>query len=169
MTRALGFAITMLCLFDVASASAQSRLKIEDSAQVFFERVVIKVPPPYQYVQKPHPPVAGFYAWRMSFAGQSNLTVVLRTDSALRTSSTHEVVRASTLRRCPADARSVLDCTAPLLGSARVGRDAIIIEITDPDFMTLVRQRHPDAIVRHVFEPGGRFRVNHIGLRYRYR
>ena len=143
-------------------------MKVEDTAQVYFERILVTFPVPYLHVRKPDPPVPGFYAWRLSFGGQRDLTVVLRADTVLRSSDSRAVVRASSLRRCPANAKSVLDCVTPMVATARVSGNEIILEITEPAFVALVRERQPHAIVRHIFEPGGRFRVNHIGIRYRW-
>ena len=143
-------------------------MKVEDTAQVYFERILVTFPVPYLHVRRPDPPVPGFYAWRLSFGGQRDLTVVLRADTVLRSSDSRAVVRASSLRRCPANAKSVLDCVTPMVATARVSGNEIILEITEPAFVALVRERQPHAIVRHIFEPGGRFRVNHIGIRYRW-
>lgn len=166
-TCLLLFAIPVLCMSDVTTIAAQPLTSIDKKADVFREQIDVTFPLPYLDVRKPEPPVVGFYAWRVSFGGAADLTVVLRADTALRTSSSWAVVRASSLRRCPPNATSVMDCTAPIRGRARVGADAIIVEITDPDFVKLVRQRGPEVLVRHVFEPGGRFRVDHIGMRYK--
>ena len=142
-------------------------MPLDRKAEVFRESIEVVFPLPYLNVRKPEPPVAGFYAWRVSFGGQADLTVVLRADTALRSSSNRTVVGASSLRRCPTDATSVLDCTAPLRGHARVGMDVITLEITDPAFVALVRKRQLSVLVRQVFEPGGRFRVDHVGILYR--
>ena len=166
--KTIGLVIALLCMFDTSTCEAQAELKVEDTAQVYFERILVTFPVPYLHVRKPDPPVPGFYAWRLSFGGQRDLTVVLRADTVLRSSDSRTVVRASSLRRCPANAESVLDCITPMAGTARVSGNDIILEITEPAFVALVRERQPHAIVRHIFEPGGRFRVNHIGIRYRW-
>lgn len=159
--------VLALSMIAADRAAAQPMQPVDDKAEVFRDQIFVAFPLPYLHVKRPDPPVAGFYAWRASFGGEADMTVVLRADTALRSSSNRAVVRASSLRRCPADAKSVMDCTLPLRGNARAGIDVITLQITDPDFVALVRQRHPEAIVRHAIEPGGRFRVDHIGIRYR--
>jgi hypothetical protein len=103
--------ILLLSISGAATSEAQYELKVEDTAQVYFERILVTF---------------------------------------------------------PTNAKSVLDCITPMGATARVSGNEIILEITDPAFVALIRERQPHAIVRHIFEPGGRFRVNHIGIRYRW-
>jgi hypothetical protein len=67
----------------------------------------------------------------------------------------------------PAHVQWVLECTVPAKGSARIGANVLVLEITEPQIVSLVRSRRPGVLVRQAFYPGGRFFSDHVSIRYR--
>ncbi len=136
------------------------------SAEVHQKRIVVRLPLPYMHETFPNPPISGYYAWKISFGGDAEATVVLRTDSAVRALSVNDVMKETSLYLCPPNATSVLACTQKAAGTARAKRDLIEVEVADLSVVTRVREKRPDSILRQTFEPGGQYRVDYIQIRY---
>lgn len=149
------------------SAAAQPVPQYLEKAVVTYGRIEVKLPPAYLLVRWPEPPVRGYYAWKVTFGDDSASTVVLRTDSAIAAKSSRDVVRASALYRCPLRDTPVLECVERIQGAGRAGQSAVMLDITELAFVSRVRSHKPEVILRQMFEPGGRFRVDHVGTTYK--
>lgn len=147
-------------------ADAQASSKQYDVGPiVFIDRIEAVFPGPYFLAQKPNPPIRGFYAWKLVF-GERDVTVVFRTDSAIASSENSRIVRSGALYRCALPEQPMLECVAKIGGFARAGDNSITLEITDTGVVRLVRQIRPPIVTRQWFEPGGRFRVDQLMVRY---
>ena len=135
--------------------------------EVFRERIVVPLPLPYLSEKRPNPSVNGYYVYKVVFGSDDESTIVYRTNEPLRATTDRQVLRASSFWLCPKGVAWALKCDIPVKGSARIGADALILEITEPSVVKRVRSRSPDIAIRQVFHPGGRFRVDHVNIRYR--
>lgn len=173
-----GIIVVMIAL-SAAAESSHAQLRVQglydpgvavpryDSySEVFREHIEVVLPPSYLRVRRPSPPVRGFYAWKFSFGRTPVATFVFRTDSAVAVSNDRAVIRASALYMCQSSDQWVLECTIPVRANARLGNDGIIVDITDPDVVSKIRKAKPGILLRQLFEPGGRFRVDETGLKY---
>ncbi len=163
--RLYGLATMLVC----STLHAQPKVAYEENAVVFRNMIELKVSPPYLMTPWPNPPVAGFFAWKISFGNDSLSTVVFRTDSAVTVKNTGEALRASNFYRCPSSSSVILDCVDKLKGSVRsvFGGGALVVQITDSAFVRRVREVGARVYVRELIEPGGRFHIDHIGVTYR--
>lgn len=134
---------------------------------VYREHIEVVLPPTYLLVRRPMPPVRGFYAWKFTFGRNAVATLVFRTDSAVVATTDAAVLRASSLYLCRDSEQWMLSCTVPVRGKARRGNGGVVIDITDPLIVERVRTSKPSLLLRELFEPGGRFRVDETGVKYR--
>lgn len=153
--------------FATIPLAAQPVAAYVEKATVTYSRIEVKLPAPYLLTLWPSPPDKGFYAWKVTFGNDSSATIVFRTDSAIAASNARDVLRASAFFRCPTRDTAVLECVERIQGRARAAQSVVTIEITEPAFVARIRERKPAVLLRQMFEPGGRFRVDHIGATYK--
>lgn len=134
---------------------------------VFREHVEVVLPPTYLLVRRPDPPLRGFYVWKFSFAGNPGVSFVFRADSALSASDDRTVVRASALYECRSSEQWALDCKTPVRATARTGSGGVVIDIKEPSVVARIRAAQATVLQRRLIEPGGRFRVDETGIKYR--
>lgn len=146
----------------------------QDSASVVVEhdRVQIAVGRPLLRVNVPKSEQAGYYSWRFDVLSDSTARVVLASivlaaDSAMRSANARDIVNGSALRRCaePRDFSS-RRCTMALNDSARVDGDSLRVTIRDSSIVALMWATRPRTVTSSVFQPGGRFRVDQMGVRF---
>lgn len=146
----------------VASASRASAQPIrrasDEPAWVEKNRIVIFLPLPYAEMKAPEPPVAGYFVWRITVETLQPFSVVVMSDTALRTSRSADVLRASTVRLC-ADptVESARACTLPTSASMEIAGDHFRIILRDAALVARVRRERPAMYWRYVVEPGGRY------------
>ena len=164
-----------LMVFVANSAQAQLRAQgvyrgsvpireYDRETKVFREHVVVNLPPSYLGLPRPSEPVVGYYAWKLSFNGNSPLTFVLRTDSALAAKDDQTVLRAARLYLCRDSEQWLLECDTPVRATARRSREHIELDIQDPSLASRLRAGKPTLLFRQLIEPGGRFRVDEVGV-----
>ncbi len=132
---------------------------------MFREHVEVILPPTYLLVPRPKPPVRGYYGWKFTFNGTPTITLVFRPDSALSAKSEQQVVRASRLYACTDATEPILSCKKRVAAKAYVTGDKVIVDITDRDMVGRIRDSRPTVLMRQLFEPGGRFRVDETGVK----
>lgn len=133
---------------------------------VYREHIEVMLPPTYILVQRPKPPVNGYYGWKFTFGRNSLLTLVFRPDTALSATSDSDVLRESSLFLCRNREQWILSCTTPVRAKARRGGGGIIVDISDTAIVARVIGAKPSVLLRELFEPGGRFRVDETGIKY---
>jgi hypothetical protein len=138
----------------------------DGESHVYREHIEVLLPPTYLRVKRPNPATVGYFAWKFSFGTDQPLTVVFRADTALRVNEDRAILRASRLYLCDSVEQWVLDCTRPISGRAYLSRGGVVIEIREPSLISTIRDRAPTTLVRQLFEPGGRFRVDETGIKY---
>lgn len=138
----------------------------DSETRVFREHIEVVLPPTYLRVRHPDPPVRGYYAWKFSFGRNAIVTLVFRTDTALLASDDKSVLRASKLYLCRDSNQWLLDCTIPVRATSRTGSGGIVVDITEPQIVARIRETRPGVLMRQLIEPGGRFRVDEIGIEY---
>lgn len=127
---------------------------------------IVRFPPPHFLLDKPVPPIVGYYGWKISFDGET-LTVVLRPDSAMSTSNHQRAVSTSTLYLCATPATPIMECQTALSGRARLTAQVLELEINELSFINRLRNARPNWATRQSFEPGGHFRVDRLPIKYR--
>lgn len=132
--------------------------------EVWRERIRVMLLPTYFGMRRPEPPIRGFYAWKMTFDGATPVTLVLRPDSAMAATDDRAVLRASRLYRCQDADQPVLECDVPVRATARRAREHIELTIEDGALAATLRAGRPTILYRQLFEPGGRFRVDEVGV-----
>lgn len=132
--------------------------------KVFREHIVVILPPSYLGVARPTEPVPGYYAWKLTFNGASPLTFALRSDSAVTAPNDQVVLRTTRLYLCRDAEQWLLDCTTPVRATARRSREHIELDILDPALASKLRAGKPTILYRQLIEPGGRFRVDEVGV-----
>lgn len=109
----------------------------------------------------------GYYAWRVSVNAPEPFTLVLMSDTAMRSTNLREILRASTLRMCPSAAPdSLLDCTIPIRARTDLRTDEFSLIISDKDFVNRIRRERPQLYTRSRIEPRGRIQVATKAWRY---
>lgn len=171
--RSVASAIGIACL--ASAAQAQPRIAdvywrtvpvadYDRETKVFIDHAVVVLPPTHIGVARPAQPLAGMYAWRMTFVGTRSVTLVLRPDSTLAVNDDRMVLRNSKVFRCRNDAQWMWECKEPVMASARRMRDHIELRITDPAVSKEIRAAKPNVLLRQLVEPGGRFLVDETGV-----
>lgn len=174
-TAASGSTLTGIALVGgiVTSLFAEAA-DAQDSASVVVEkdRVQITLGRPLLSVRVPKSEQAGYYRWRFDVLSDSTTravlaSIVLAADSAMRSANPRDIVRGSTLRRCaePGDVSS-RRCTIVLNDSARVDGESLRVVIRDSFIVALMWANRPRTVTGSVFQPGGRFRVDQMGVRF---
>jgi hypothetical protein len=152
----------------VGAAHGQPITQLDVTADVFRDHMIVRLPKPYLDVKKPDPPIEGYFAWKLSAEGTHSFAVVFRTDSAIRTTDVGEVLKHTRLYLCPTISSTVLECTTPITSTARSTTVNVIeLDITEASVVERIRAGKPAILLRQTLEPAGRFRVDHIGFRYR--
>jgi hypothetical protein len=179
MNRSLAYSVTVL-LFAVTPLSAgDAQLRprgiyhdglavpgYDAESHVYREHIEVLLPPTYLLVKRPKPAVVGYFAWKFSFGTEAQVTLVFRSNTALRVNDERAVLRASKLYLCDSYDQWILDCTRPISGRASLARGGVVIDIREPALVSAIRSRAPTTLVRQLFEPGGRFRVDETGIKY---
>ncbi|MGV3711105.1 MAG: hypothetical protein ACO1Q7_19945 [Gemmatimonas sp.] len=151
-------------------AGAQSeRIAAQETNQVTVDndRVEIALVQPKLRIRQNRSLQNGFYAWRIDLRTKDGSAIAIAADTAMRTDNIRDIVRGSTLRRCP-DAHdfSSLRCSTRLADSVSVRNDVVRIVLRDSSLVRLIRADRPPAVWASVFEPNGRFRVDRIRVRF---
>lgn len=158
----------------IAASVFAHAVAAQDSASVVVEkdRVQITMGRPLLRVRVPKSEQAGYYSWRFDVLADSTArvalaSIVLAADSAMRSANPRDIVNGSTLRRCaePRDFSS-RRCTLVLHDSARVDGDSLRVVIRDSTLVALMWVTRPRTVTSSVFQPGGRFRVDQMGVRF---
>lgn len=174
MCRIVGAALALVvvapCTVDAqirTSGLYHPRISVPDhdrETEVWRERIRVMLVPTYVGMRRPEPPVRGFYAWKMTFDGATPVTLVLRPDSAMAAVDERAVLRASRLYRCQDADQPVLECDVPVRATARRAREHLELTIEDGALAATLRAGRPTILYRQLFEPGGRFRVDEVGV-----
>ena len=165
--RTVGFGL-LGCLLWSPSVSAQVLDSwIEGVAAVEKARIVISVPLPYDGTRRPAEPVPGYFVWRFTVATLQPFSLVVTSDTALRSNVPDQIVRASSVRLC-ADPLvvSALACTSPVDASLVVASNHFRVVIKEPELLARVRRDGPAWYTRYVVVPGGRFLATYHRFRY---
>lgn len=134
-----------------------ARPDVGDSVIVGRNRIHISVPRPIIGPRSSVPNVVGFYTWKLEVPGARGFSIVLASDTALRTTAVSSIAPALTLRLCPTpNSVSVRDCTIPLTAQVHFSSNAIRAVITDSALVTRIRQERPLLFLRTSIEPRGR-------------
>lgn len=143
---------------NVAQAAAQDAMV--NAAVVENSRIRITIPRPLASKRRSTEPPVGYYAWQISTPEPGAFTLVLIADSAMRSTSLNDILRASTLRLCPVVMPvSVLECVALIRAKAETYRDGIRVTIEDKDFIARIRRERPMFCSLSAIEPGGRIQM----------
>ncbi len=143
---------------NAAQVAAQDALV--NAAIVENSRIRIAIPRPPASKRRTSEPPVGFYAWQISVPEPTPFTLVLIADSAMRSTSLNDILRASTLRLCPVVMPvSVLECVALIRAKAETFRDGIRVTIEDKDFIARIRRERPMFCSLSAIEPGGRIQM----------
>lgn len=169
--------LTLLIHIPVGSAPAQLRPRgiyldgvaipgYDAESHVYREHIEVLLPPTYLLAKRPDPAVVGFFAWKFSFGTNSPVTFVFRADTALRVNDERAILRASRLFLCEAPEQWILTCNIPIAAKATMAHGGVVIDIRAPEIVSAIRASAPTVLVRQLFEPGGRFRVDETGIKY---
>ncbi|MEP6832609.1 MAG: hypothetical protein ABJB74_04405 [Gemmatimonas sp.] len=154
----------------VVTASLSPRVaKAQDTSLVVVEkqRIEITMIPPKLRIRQTRSSMIGFYSWRVDLKTADGMSVVLVSDTVMRTDNIRDIARGSTLRRCT-DGKdfSSLRCKTVMTDSVTVHGDELRIVIRDPAMVALVRKERPSTMWGSTFEPNGRFRVDRLTVEY---
>lgn len=161
--------IWLVYLSIVAAFVSAPNLAAQDTSLVVVEkdRMEITMIPPKLRIRQPRPAQVGFYAWRLDLKTSDGLTIVLASDTVMRTDNIRDIVRGSTLRRCPTEKDfSSLRCKTVMTDSVSMRGDALRIVVRDSAIVTQVRKDRPPTMWGSAFEPNGRFRVDRLTVDY---
>lgn len=143
---------------NAAQVAAQEALA--NAAVVENSRIRLVIPRPLPSRRRPSEPSVGHYAWQISVPEPAAFTLVLLADSAMRSTSLSDILRASTLRLCPTVMPgSLLECVTPIRAKVETYRDGIRVTIEDKDFVARVRRERPVFCALSAIEPGGRIQM----------
>lgn len=155
--------LSAVCVF--AACLSAPTLTAQDTSLVIVEkdRVEITMIPPKLRIRPPRVAQVGFYSWRLDLMTADGLSIVLASDTLMRTDNIRDIVRGSTLRRC-ADGKdfSSLRCQTVMTDSVSVRGDELRIVIRNPAIVATVRKDRPLTMWGSTFEPNGRFRVDRL-------
>lgn len=176
LPRGVAFAAGLMILGGADPAHAQLRAtgvylpgvavpSYDMETVVFRDHVEVILPPTYLLVPRPKPSLRGYYGWKFTFNGAPAITLVLRPDSAVSARSDEEVVRVSRLYVCTDATQNIMACTTRVASKAHVGGDRVRVDIVDPSLVGRIRESKPTVLMRQLFEPGGRFRVDETGVK----
>ena len=144
-------------------------LAAQDTSIVVVEkdRVEITMIPPKLRIRQSRSALVGLYAWRIDLKTSDGLSIVIASDTVMRTDNLRDIVRGSTLRRCPPEADfSSQRCTTVMTDSVRMLGDAVRIVVRDTGIVAQVRKDRPVTMWGSTFEPNGRFRVDRLAVDY---
>ena len=151
-------------------AQANPYITTETQAEVYKDHIRIYFPLPFERIDKPSKPFAGFYAWMFSVESPHGFSIVVTADTALRTSDLKEIMKHSTLRLCseitPTNVRT---CHLPVKGTFTEQGSWLNVEITDTALVSRVTLDRPQNYWRYLYEPNGRFRIDRKFFSYRDR
>jgi len=143
----------------VPRAQAQRVLRTsEEPASVEKDKITFFLPLPYDRMKAPETPVIGYYVWRIIVETLRPFSIVVTSDTALRTDKSRDVLRATSVRLC-ADpvVESARECRAPISAKMEVEFDHFRVIIRDAELVARVRRERPESYARYVVEPGGRY------------
>ena len=130
----------------------------EAPAPVDKSRITFFLPLPYDLLKVPQAPVVGYFVWRITVETAQPFSIVVTSDTALRSNKAGELLRATSVRLC-ADplVESAHECNAPVSAVMEVADDHFRITIRDADLVARVRRERPPLYWRYVIEPRGRY------------
>ena len=108
------------------------------------------------------PPTAGYWAWRFSTGGEEPVSVVLMSNTILRTGRVSDVVKASSLRLCPTAQTSSLSCERRIRGRIELSDTTLFIVVEEPEIVARVNRTRPSYLWRQVIQPEGRVAVTRL-------
>jgi len=166
LTKPRGFVMRCVsCVGAIATLASAPALAAQDTSLVVVEKVrlVVTMIPPKLRIRQPRLAQVGFYSWRLDLKTADGLSIVLASDTVMRTDNIRDIVRGSTLRRC-SDGKdfSSLRCRTPMTDSVSVRDDELRIVIRDSTIVAMVRKERPRTMWGSTFEPNGRFRVDRL-------
>lgn len=151
------------------AAPAPEVLAAQDTSLVVVgkDRIEITMIQPKLRVRQTRGSLVGFYSWRIDLKTTDGGSIVIASDTVMRTDNIRDIVRGSTLRRC-ADERdfSSQRCTTVLRDSVSVRDDVVRIVLRDSAIVARVRKDRPVTMWGSAFEPNGRFRVDRLSVEY---
>ena len=157
--------ISLACWCAIAASTVAPALSAQDTSLVVVEkdRVEITMIPPKLRIRQPRVSQIGFYSWRLDLKTADGLSIVLASDTLMRTDNVRDIGRGSTLRRC-ADGKdfSSLRCRTVMTDSVSMRGDKLRIVIRDSAIVAMVRKDRPSTMWGSTFEPNGRFRVDRL-------
>lgn len=165
--RLMGAAVALLT---AAPALAKAQLGVKpvlDATVVEENAVTFSFPLPYAPVKPPNPPIAGFYAWRITTVGDSAISMVLASDSPVRSNNLDQVIRTSTLRLCPSTESQILQCVQVVRGQGKAKANGIEMTLRDTSVINRLRRLGHRTYWRYAFEPGGHFHIEKLSFAYR--
>lgn len=151
------------------SASAQQLApRIADfPATIEADRITFYFAEPWDPMYPPNIPVDGYFVWRIMVDALQPFSVVITTDTSLRTNKPVEVLKASTVRLC-ADplAGSARACHAPINAKIEIGNDHFRLVIRDTVLLRRALQERPAYYWRYIIEAGGRYDLSQQPFTY---
>ena len=140
----------------------------ETWAYVSPDKVTVFFPLPFERLSAPSKPFAGFYAWMFTVEeGAAGFSVVLASDTAMRTNDIDEIVKNSKLRLCaditPTNVRT---CKLALNAKATALAGYLEIVITDKALVGRLLKEYPMEYWRYVYEPNGFYRIDRKRFQY---
>ncbi len=169
VTHSLTRVVTCVCV--IAALAWAPTLAAQDTSVVVVQkdRIEITMIPPKLRIRQPRLAQTGFYSWRVDLKTSDGLSIVLASDTLMRTDNIRDIVRGSTLRGC-ADGKdfSSRRCHTVMTDSVSVSDrgDELRIVIRDSTIVALVRKDRPHTMWGSTFEPNGRFRVDRLSVDY---
>lgn len=157
------------CCALVLAFCPNSALSAQDTSLVVVgkDRVEITIIPPKMRVRQTRNALIGFYSWRVDLKTSDGQSIVVASDTVMRTDNIRDLVRGSTLRRCPLQPDfSSLRCNTVMPDSLTVRGDAVRIVLRDAAIVALIRKDRPLTMWGSAFEPNGRFRVDRLAVEY---
>ncbi|MEO7363492.1 MAG: hypothetical protein ABI120_24370 [Gemmatimonadaceae bacterium] len=157
------------CLSAIAALASPPGLAAQDSSLVVVQkdRIEITMSSPKLRIRQTRLAQSGFYSWRLDLKTVDGLSIVLASDTVMRTDNIRDIVRGSTLRRC-SDGKdfSSLRCRTPMSDSVSLRDDELRIVIRDSTIVAMVRKERPRTMWGSTFEPNGRFRVDRLTVEF---
>lgn len=143
------------------------RVASDGPASVEKDRIVIRLPLPYEMQRAPTPPTPGYFVWRVTVSTLQPFSIVVTSDTALKSNASDDVLGASTVRRCGNPmVESARNCTDSLNASLAIAGDHFRLVIKDTALVARVRRERPAIYMRSVIFPGGRYRLTQHGFAY---
>lgn len=141
------------------------------AAVVEKNRLVFTLAAPVVQIKTPESAKYGYYAWRLDMTARDGvsegLSMVLVSDTAMRTNDIDDILKGSTLRLCSnPKGISVLSCKQPLESKVFAQGKHVHLEVRDSTIVSLIRSIRPRTVSSRVFEPMGKFRTDELVYSY---